>query len=681
MPQRTAVSLLAAAILAALAPSTATASTWCYPDLAACPAGVSGTATGNVETAATTSRSDGAGDTIYLGAGSTYTDADSLTPSGSDTLTIHGAGTSSVLTTSSAGNIYVVNTQPGSGVVTLENLRVVVPASLPDNGGAGLQMLGDVLDGVDIDVQNNGSTGISAIDSNTIRNSHIHESGPSGSLGRGIDANDFNGGGTVLVENTQIDSPAFGIVNDAVNATIDVRRVTVTDPSQAGISAANGGDGSVRNSLVTMSGAGSALSASTSTAASSSLTADHVTVDRTAGTGSALNAFVASVNGNGSAGVTATNSIFHGFTTTWTRGAPTSATIGNATISIAYSDFVNAGTEQGDGTTTLGAGNINADPLFVSATDRHLTFGSPAVDAGDPVGSSLTDLDDAPRVVDGNADCAARRDMGAYELQTGACQGPVLGGSSGDLPYTKGAGFTAVDGAVTVTDPDSASMASAVVTLTDPQPGDELDYATTEGVPGVVGAAKDTVTLSSASKAAMAAALSAVTFRNTSADPPAAARTVTFRVSDGHADSNTLTRTIAIVDPPPSAPGGGGGDPGGGTTVAPDTTAPVLSGLVRRARTLRFTLSEPAAVTIRLGSRHAGRVVRGRCRKPTRATRRARACRRWVARSTARSVQPSGTRTAGLPRLAPGVWRATVAAADAAGNRSKAVAVVFRVLR
>jgi hypothetical protein len=208
-------------------------------------------------------------------------------------------------------------------------------------------------------------------------------------------------------------------------------------------------------------------------------------------------------------------------------------------------------------------------------------------------------------------------------------------------------------------------------------------------VAGNVGAGKDTVTLSGASKAALAAAISAVTFRSTSADPPTTPRTVTFRVNDGNADSNLLTRTITIVDPPPPAPNGGsdapgpkdpGGD-GGGNATPPDTVAPVLGGLVRRGRALSFSLSEPAAVTIRLAARRAGRKVGGRCRKPTRASRKAPHCRRWVSRAPARAVHAAGARTAGLPKLAPGVWRATVVAVDAAGNRSTPAVVVFRVRR
>ena len=70
-------------------------------------------------------------------------------------------------------------------------------------------------------------------------------------------------------------------------------------------------------------------------------------------------------------------------------------------------------------------GNISADPLFMSATDRRLQAGSPAMDAGDPAVTGLptTDLAGAPRVTDGNGDGLAVVDMGAYEAPAMAIVG------------------------------------------------------------------------------------------------------------------------------------------------------------------------------------------------------------------------------------------------------------------
>jgi hypothetical protein len=69
----------------------------------------------------------------------------------------------------------------------------------------------------------------------------------------------------------------------------------------------------------------------------------------------------------------------------------------------------------------------SASQLFANFAggDYRLNPGSPAVDSGsiDPLaaGESATDLLGSPRVLDGNADCVARRDKGAYELTGHAC--------------------------------------------------------------------------------------------------------------------------------------------------------------------------------------------------------------------------------------------------------------------
>jgi predicted outer membrane repeat protein len=81
----------------------------------------------------------------------------------------------------------------------------------------------------------------------------------------------------------------------------------------------------------------------------------------------------------------------------------------------------------------LGTGNIDADPKFVRNPylgddgvwgtedddygDLHLTNESPCIDKGDPSASGAgdTDIDGDPRIIDGDGDGAAIRDMGADE--------------------------------------------------------------------------------------------------------------------------------------------------------------------------------------------------------------------------------------------------------------------------
>jgi hypothetical protein len=106
----------------------------------------------------------------------------------------------------------------------------------------------------------------------------------------------------------------------------------------------------------------------------------------------------------------------------------------------------------GDGSVTLrcrythlapspceGEGQVTSDALAwgfadLAGGDYRLAPGSTAVDSGAPaglaVGESLEDLAHAQRVVDGDGDCGARTDRGAYELQAppvdpSGCPGPV----------------------------------------------------------------------------------------------------------------------------------------------------------------------------------------------------------------------------------------------------------------
>jgi hypothetical protein len=70
---------------------------------------------------------------------------------------------------------------------------------------------------------------------------------------------------------------------------------------------------------------------------------------------------------------------------------------------------------------SLGSTSLNVDPLFANQAtgDFHLASGSPAIDAGDPAAigaEELTvDFDGNERVLDGNGDGTARRDIGAFE--------------------------------------------------------------------------------------------------------------------------------------------------------------------------------------------------------------------------------------------------------------------------
>jgi hypothetical protein len=168
----------------------------------------------------------------------------------------------------------------------------------------------------------------------------------------------------------------------------------------------------------------------------------------------------------------------------------------------------------------------------------------------------------------------------------------------------------------------------------------------------------------------------------------------------------TTNRLVAAVVDLPQPPGGGGGGGGGGGNQPPDTTDPDVTGLslsrtrfrlgsalpsvaaVRTGTTIRFTISEPATVRLRFRREAPGRLVAGRCRRPTRLNRSRRRCTRLLAvrgsvslpvQAGARRIRFAG-RLSARRRLKPGRYRMTLTARDAAGNVSTPDRVRFRLL-
>ncbi len=135
---------------------------------------------------------------------------------------------------------------------------------------------------------------------------------------------------------------------------------------------------------------------------------------------------------NASAGVTAT-----GITTRNNGGAPAEIALVDTSLTLDSSFLGSAGpVVQLIGTSTCTSsfsfsteapGNCGlapvANPMFANQAmdDYHLLPGSPLIEAGNPnaPAAGVLDVDGAPRALDGDGDCAARRDVGAYELAAG----------------------------------------------------------------------------------------------------------------------------------------------------------------------------------------------------------------------------------------------------------------------
>jgi hypothetical protein len=110
-------------------------------------------------------------------------------------------------------------------------------------------------------------------------------------------------------------------------------------------------------------------------------------------------------------------------------------------------------------------GNISADPLFVNSatSDFHLQAGSPAIDAGSNAAPNLPvkDIAGNDRILNGDGDCMATVDMGAYEF----ARPSVLTFSSNNLAFPDQAvGIASASQPVTVSNKGSATATVCGVT-------------------------------------------------------------------------------------------------------------------------------------------------------------------------------------------------------------------------
>nr|WP_217916289.1 Ig-like domain-containing protein [Duganella sp. BJB1802] len=157
-----------------------------------------------------------------------------------------------------------------------------------------------------------------------------------------------------------------------------------------------------------------------------------------------------------------------------------------------------------------------------------------------------------------------------------AAQTPVLTVSGGSAAFTAGdngpATPVALDGGLTLSDLDSATLASATVAITGNFRAGEDSLAFSNGnatLYGNIGAsynnATGVLTMSSAGATATLAqwqaALRAVTYSDSAVSPDTSTRTVSLAVSDGGRTSASVTRTVTVgaTDQTPIIVGSGGG--------------------------------------------------------------------------------------------------------------------------
>ncbi len=148
--------------------------------------------------------------------------------------------------------------------------------------------------------------------------------------------------------------------------------------------------------------------------------------------------------------------------------------------------------------------------------------------------------------------------------------------------------------------------------------------------------------------------------------------TFTLSIGDPTGDAQTVflsDANVTIRDPEPipgtgTGTGTGGGDGANGDGAEPDRIAPITSRVSVKHRTVRFTLSEAAAVTLIFQRAGTGRRI-GTVRAP--------------GRGGDNRVRITGR--LGRRALRPGRYRLRVVARDAAGNQSTSRARTFRIVR
>jgi hypothetical protein len=416
------------ALTALVGAGSAAATTFCVPDFGPnCPRGGGNVAEADLEKAMGLNARDGTADTIIIAAG-TYTDngtqepvgwedPNNYAPEGSDALTIVGAGPAgTVVTSGGGGNIFLINFgSNNSRAITMRDLTIQVPATFTDGLGSAIQLSrDDILDNVDIVSLNDGSDGVIAFGArNVFRNGEVRGGGADGTIDYGLSAS--GAGSALLVEDAITRSASWALVaNDGGNLT--ARRVSEIGTGAYGAIASGGfsGGGSllVENSVMTIDdGVGLYVS---STDDDVSLTANHVTVVNTGGSTPALEGKKFSSSA-GDAAVTASNSIFRGFTSGYRADTPIGPGVGFVSVRARYSNVLTTGTNT-NGQIDFSTGNTSVDPLLNA--DFSLPPNSPAVDAGDPASGGLTtDFLNVPRPVDGDGNGSAIRDMGAFEYQ------------------------------------------------------------------------------------------------------------------------------------------------------------------------------------------------------------------------------------------------------------------------
>jgi VCBS repeat-containing protein len=210
--------------------------------------------------------------------------------------------------------------------------------------------------------------------------------------------------------------------------------------------------------------------------------------------------------------------------------------------------------------------DLDGDPLSVASVDTSGTRGGATVNSnGAVLYSPNHQFDSLAKGQSAHdtfryevADAHGGTSIGTVDVTvtgTRAASAPVVTTSGGSTSYTEGAGAVALDPALTVSDADSADLASARIRFASGfQAGDQLVFADQAGISGAYDSDTGVLALTGhSSKANYQAALRSVGYRSGSNEAPVSSKRVEFTVSDGGLDSASVSKALTVTpvnDPP-----------------------------------------------------------------------------------------------------------------------------------
>jgi hypothetical protein len=426
--------LIIAALLVPVVPAVVAAPAYAV-DHVICvgsPGGPCDETAGSISAALTAASGNGFDDTVRVGPG-TWSDGPYVLDGTGEGLVLRGSGPDTVITLAPSP---VPDTYVNVQHATLRDVTVVLAGQDSGNDHAVNANNGASVVGVDVDgtttqsatgfeVQNADLSDVEVHMALDADSTAVFAQGGSLVADSVLEAdNAFKASSTAapdaLSRSTLLVGYASGVSSDSGTVEVDDTVIDLGTRGGTGVQAANFNPGTTPISVV----------------------AEHLTVVGGDPASIGVHAYAVSETVRQSAAVTLLNSVVHGPATSLLAEADTGVVGGppsTATIAVGHSDYQTTSEvigAHGSGGVVDNGGNLaDVDPHFVdpAAGDYHLAAASPLIDQGDPAdGPPTLDRDGSLRVVDGDLDGSAVRDLGAYEYaDTVAPQTEITSGPGG----------------------------------------------------------------------------------------------------------------------------------------------------------------------------------------------------------------------------------------------------------